>query len=365
MRTGFGLHVPACPDGAPLVGVAPAPRVANGVLAALLVTLLAGVTAPATAQSRVRAEVDTTLVTVGDRVTLTVSVEHPSGATVLWPDSISLEPFEAIDAVVEPTRTTGEVAVSTARVTLTAFELGELEIPPLEVTVLMPDGAREELTSDRFVVEIVSVGADEGGDIREIRGPLAIPVSALRLVLYFLLLLVPVLLAWLLYRRWRPGAPEEQVARGLPPRPAHEIALEELAALERSPLLQRGQVKEFHIAASDILRIYVERRFMVDAREMTTREILDGLERAGVGDTVREPLGRFLEQCDLVKFAKARPETTVSTETLGLGRDVVRDTIPEVPIADVPSAEPESPEPTDADVPPSSTDAVDPALELR
>ena len=59
--------------------------------------------APLAAQSRIRTDVDTTLVTVGDRVTLTVSVQHAAGATVVWPDSISMHPFEVLAAQVLPT----------------------------------------------------------------------------------------------------------------------------------------------------------------------------------------------------------------------------------------------------------------------
>jgi len=60
---------------------------------ALAAGLHASAPAPVSAQIRVRSSVDTTLVTVGDRITLTVQVEHPEDATVLWPDSLDLSPF--------------------------------------------------------------------------------------------------------------------------------------------------------------------------------------------------------------------------------------------------------------------------------
>ena len=290
---------------------------------------------PTAAQSTLRTELDTTVVTVGDRITLTLAVEHPVEATVEWPDSFTMAPFEVLDAAVTAPRIEGERATTSARLALTVFELGEVEIPALEVEVVGPDGTVEAFSSDRFAVEVVSVGADEGGDIREIRGPFAVPISALRLGLLLLLVLVPALLAWLLYRRWRPGPAEDSVERAPPPRHAHEIALEELAALERSPLLAEGRVKEFHIQLSEILRVYIERRFMVEALEMTSREILDGLERAGAGPRVRDPLRVFLGECDMVKFAKVRPDDATSLGTLRRGRALVEDTVPTVLVADV------------------------------
>ena len=43
-----------------------------------------------TGQSRILSEVDTTRVTVGDRIVLTVSVEHPAGTTVAWPSILPM-----------------------------------------------------------------------------------------------------------------------------------------------------------------------------------------------------------------------------------------------------------------------------------
>ena len=302
-------------------------------LPALLAALLLG--SPLAAQSSVGTTVDTTRATVGDRITLTVSVEHLTGAQVVWPDSLDLGPFEVVEARVAPSAE-GEAdgsARSTATFTLTAFELGALEIPGFEVEVVGPDGATEALATDAHRVEIVSVGVDESGEIRDIRGPLGIPMSLLRMLL---LILGPLLLLALLYtvaRRLR-ARDREEPDPTLPAleRPAHESALEALAALEGSGMLERGQVKEWHIEVSDILRTYVERRFRVDALEMTTREVLHGLERAGVDESFREGLSAFLAQCDMVKFAKVRPGPDQSRQVLELGRRLVQRSAPGVEV---------------------------------
>lgn len=288
---------------------------------------LAALPVDAEAQSRVRTAVDTTLANVGDRITLSVTVEHPVDAAVSWPDSLDLSPFEVLDARVLPTEADGEAARSTVLLSLAAFELGELEVPSFEVAVLGPDGSTESLETDRYGVEVVSVGSDEGGDIREIRGPLSIPLSAVTAALWaVLLVLLGVGLYAGLQRLGRKGTPEEPTS-GPPPRPAHEIALEALDALEASPLLGHGQVKEYHIELSDILRRYVEARFSVTALEMTTWEVLRGLERSGVDREVRSELKAVLEPCDLVKFAKVRPREAESRELLVAARTLVRRSI--------------------------------------
>ncbi len=259
---------------------------------------------------------------------LSLSVEHPSSATVIWPDSVDVRPFEVVGAQLLPGTQDGDAAVSTAAFSLTAFELGELEIPTVTVEVLYSDGARESLASDRFGVEVVSVGADEGGDIREIRGPFAIPIGALTVAAWLLLLIAALAAGAFGYRRWMRSRGDGTIEHGPPPSPAHEVALEALSALEQSPMLGRGQVKEYHIEASDILRRYVEARFRVPALEMTTWEVLDGLERVGVGADFRMGLRRFLDQCDLVKFAKDRPDEDRSRGAVTLARELVEATIP-------------------------------------
>jgi hypothetical protein len=146
-----------------------------------------------------------------------------------------------------------------------------------------------------------------------------------------LLLLLPLLLAALLFvvaRRLRSRKKEVQrPALGPLARPAHEVALEALAALEASRMLARGEVKEFHIEASDILRRYVEARFRVAAMEMTTFEVIAGLEAARADTRFRDGLSAFLEQCDLVKFAKVRPPVDASSQLIDLGRRIVLDSV--------------------------------------
>jgi hypothetical protein len=85
-------------------------------------------------------------------------------------------------------------------------------------------------------------------------------------------------------------------------------------------------VKEYHIEVSEILRTYVERRFSVPALEMTTREVAEGLQAARVDADIKERLQRFLDRCDLVKFAKVRPDAERSRSVLELGRELVRRT---------------------------------------
>lgn len=288
--------------------------------------------APAAAQAPlIRAELDTTAMTLGDRLHLTITVEHSPDATVVWPDSVKVGPFELVDATRQEPRTNGNRTRTTAVLTLTAFELGELEIPSIEVTLSPPDGEPTILSTDPMRVSVVSVGRDESGDIRDVKGPLDMPRSWLVVLLWIVTLAAIGATAYLLYRRMgrRPRAPV--VAPPAPIRPAHVIAYEALDRLASSGMLERGEVKPYYIAVSNVMRQYVEGRFGVPALELATHEVLDGLAGAGLPDGRYGGFERFFETCDLVKFARYVPSAARSGEIVPEARRLVALTEPPAP----------------------------------
>lgn len=286
-------------------------------------------------EPRIITSVDTTVVTLGDRITFRVDVDHSADAEVAWPDSLDLSPFQVVGARLAPPRTAGDAARSSMTLTLTVFELGDLELPSFDVEVLGPGGEGTTLSTNPYGIQVVSVGLDEGGDIRNVRGPLSIPLSPLRIFLVALVVvLVAAIVVWV-SKRMKPG---ELEGSGTMPaehyRPPHEVALEQLDRLDSSPMLERGEVKEFHIRVSEIIRTYIEGRFQVPALEMTTFDTVDGMDRAGVDPNLIDRFREFLDRCDLVKFAKHRPPSEVCQETLALGRELVETTIPKATVVE-------------------------------
>ena len=269
--------------------------------------------------------VDTTEIHLGDPISVRLDVDHPADWTVRWADSLDVAPFEVLDYRAAPPAASpdGDGMRSVAGLVVTSFELGELEIPSIAVDVAGPDGEVRALVTDPYRVGVVSVGLDESGDIREIRGPLSLARSWWTLVAWLLLAAAAGALALYLHRRRRAGPVAEPVKPKAPPRPHHLVALEALAELERSSLLERGQVKTWHVRISEIVRTYVEGQLRVPALEMTTREVVAGLRGAALGGEIVGSFHTFLAHCDLVKFAKLRPEADSSRELVGAARDLV------------------------------------------
>ena len=298
------------------------------VVAALLGVSLVAYASAQTDPPELVTALDSAVITVGDPVRLVVTVSHAQDAQVVWPEVFDIDPFELVDMrLLEPVAEGNRVR-SSAELTVTAFELGELNLPALEVEVIDAAGNAVRLATDAAVVGVESVGRDEGGDIRDIKGPLTIPFSVVTLLPWLAGLGVMGAAAYWLYRRYRRRQRPDVQVPVVPPRPAHEVALESLDVLEASGLLELGEVKTYHIRVSDIMRVYAEGRFEVEAMEMTTREVLDGLRRTGAVSGAIADFRQLLDRCDLVKFAKFRPDVPTSRDLVPLGRHLVEATTP-------------------------------------
>lgn len=137
-------------------------------------------------------------------------------------------------------------------------------------------------------------------DIRDIRPPVVIP-SGWAWVGWTLLVLAVAAAAFFLWRWWQKRRVIQAIVSPVPP---HVRAKQRLA----EALTLIGQPREFCIAVSDTLRVYLEERFSFRAPERTTEEFLLDLRKTDLlMRDQKDSLEDFLTRCDLVKFAKYEP----------------------------------------------------------
>lgn len=139
--------------------------------------------------------------------------------------------------------------------------------------------------------------------LRDIKGPLSLS-NRLNIILLLDILVVLVILVLLfIFLSRRKKAPVI-----IPKKPAHEIAYEQLDRLKAKDLIRQGRIKEYYSEISDIVRHYLENRFLLKAPEMTTEEFLFYVRDYGqLISEHKNLLKEFLQSCDLVKFAKYIP----------------------------------------------------------
>ncbi len=135
-------------------------------------------------------------------------------------------------------------------------------------------------------------------DIRDIRGPKAVPPAPWVMPAVLAAAILMVLCAYILWRRRPRTAPRRNLTLS-------EQVLERLEEIR--PLMRPATAREFAIAVSEVIRNYIEKRFEVIATQRTTEEFLQTLLQSSNEALVRHRslLAEFLQQCDLVKFAGA------------------------------------------------------------
>lgn len=115
-------------------------------------------------------------------------------------------------------------------------------------------------------------------------------------------------LGWLLIRAWRKRPPP-------PPPSARSLTLRALEKL-RSQLTTLDPYA-FSIAVSDLLRSFIGAQYGLRAAQQTSPEFLATIsDSSRFSEDDRTLLGRFLERCDLIKFARIEAGREESEELL-------------------------------------------------
>lgn len=110
--------------------------------------------------------------------------------------------------------------------------------------------------------------------------------------------------------------------------PPHVKALQALQELDDRQLWQQGKVKDYQTSLTDIIRSYLEERYSFSAMEMTTDEIVRELSKHDFDMSWSQKLREILQVADLVKFAKAEPDSDIHSRFMGLAVDFVEKTAP-------------------------------------
>lgn len=119
-----------------------------------------------------------------------------------------------------------------------------------------------------------------------------------------------------IYRRIRSRRPKPSKVPEVI-RSEDEIALSELAEVEKQDFLKKGNYKGYYFRISEILKVYVGDRYRFDAPECTTREMIRFLEdKKTMSDSLIDRLESIFERLDRVKFTDHFPSEKESKELL-------------------------------------------------
>lgn len=295
---------------------------------------------------RAEARVDSNTIVIGDWLRLHLTVVHPEEVTLsppVLPDSI--EGIEFIDRSAPSSRKTDRGIEESVVFTITSFDSGTHVIPPISIMYNRKDDTARSMTETTLLLIVVrGMAIDTTQDIRDVKPPISIPLSFAEMLPYILGVILLGGVAWLIFYIRKKRRRGESLLPSAPARPADELALEALQTLEAAKLWQRGKLKEYQSQLTDILRIYVERRFRVAAMESTTDEILAAESLASLPSQDFENLRVLLVRADFTKFARYQPVAAENEESLSLARKFVESTRVTTPALNGTGVEPASAE---------------------
>ena len=277
----------------------------------LILLLIGGVRGIASAQSvTVDATIDSLQILIGEQAKIKLQVSLDADKRAVFPiykDTL-VKGVEIIDVAKADTQmlNDGKRALITQEYTITSFDSALYYLPPMEVQV-----ENKPYYSKALALKVYSIPVDTlHPDI--FYGPKNIMPSPFvwedwYLAIACVLLFIPfVLLLIYLVKRIRDNKPIIRKVKVEPQLPPHQLAMQKIDQIKSEKVWQKGHTKEYYTQLTDVLRLYIKKRFGFNAQEMTSDEIINRWFEIKDKDAFKD-LCELFRTADLVKFAKHNP----------------------------------------------------------
>ncbi len=283
----------------------------------------AGLAPPEHLLARVTPEV----VKLGEPTTLELVITHAPTQRYELKTPGDLGDFEYLGQ--ERKRVDGtDTSTTTILVKLSAFKLGELQTPPLELEVAAPEGAAT-LPAPRVKLTVASsLPADsqtKGENLYDVKPPQELPIRSWRLLYALAALLAFALGGYALYRYLKRPRPVV-AAQEKPKDPVHVRARQALDALAAENLPAKGEFKPYYFRLSEIVRGYLGEMYGIEALESTTPELLSALNSRITPGLPMPEVAAFAEASDYIRYAKQLPTVEECKTHLELAYRIIHST---------------------------------------
>lgn len=276
-------------------------------------------------------KIDTSAIMIGEQTTMEIGMNMPEDFVAIWPaftDTLSKE-IEVVKKLSIDTLTDSGLLRLKQKLVITSFDSGGFTIPSSVFQYAKPNDTTIYSTSTGTLFLQVNVPVvDTTQAIKPIVGPMDEPLTfgeILPWILIGLAALAAILLAIYFIRKYKRKEPlfERKAKPALPP---HVVAITKLEELRLARIWQHGKVKQYHSSLTDIVREYLEKRYLFNAPELTSDEILEKLQSLKVNREAYDKLNGVFFLSDMVKFAKAQPTALENDLSLSHCIDFVNET---------------------------------------
>ncbi len=257
---------------------------------------------------KVTTSIDTTKNKIGAEFKLTIKANVDTISKVVFPKATSIGALEVIQSYKIDTIRNGNRYELIKKYGLAQFDSGKYVIPRLPILI---NG--KPVFSDSLKVEINDVKVDtlkqRMYNIKNIATAESNSVWWKYLMGLLLIIGTGAIVYWLLKKYQK----REKIVEIVYTSPI-EKATSLLQQLEIKELWQKGEIKSYYSELTNIARIYIEEEIKIPAMESTTSELIVSLRKVAAQKKLKlsketlENLEKVLQQADLVKFAKSKPQ---------------------------------------------------------
>jgi hypothetical protein len=268
-------------------------------------------TMPVFAQSvTVKMTIDSTVMPIGQQSKMHLEISGPASLNYSFPTFPGDTLIKGIEIMARGSLDTLEINKNQIRLRtdylITSFDSGLYYIPPVKILA-----GTDAVESNDLALKVVTYSVDTTKirifDIKGIqKPPFVLSDYILYILLFFLIYIIVLLIIWYVLRK-KYGILKGEKKTDVPLLPPHVVAIMELDKLKSEKIWKDGKSKLFYTELTDILRKYIQRRFQINAMEMTSEEILTLFKRDRNTQSVFQNLKQILQLADMVKFAKIQP----------------------------------------------------------
>lgn len=277
----------------------------------------------------IKVSTDSSKYLVGDYIHYNIKIKHKPNIEIYFPsivDSIKQLEFVKKDTIL--TKKGNDFVTTDYKFIFIGFDSNNVVIPSITIPYKFKNDTTIRFAkTDSLKILVSSVSVDTSKDIKDIKQPLKIPFDWKNLLMWIVIILIILALVYFIYKKYIKGRKKitkEKIVIKLP----HERALESLDELEKKQLYQKGLIKEYHTEITEIIRKYFEERFGFPALELTTTEAINFLIKIPEAKEIVNLTNDFLNNADMVKFAKFVPMNDVNEEMMKQARLIIEKTIP-------------------------------------
>jgi hypothetical protein len=274
------------------------------------------------------ASTDTTDYVIGDQIRFSLFIKMGKDVYIINPFfRDSLKNIDVLN-ISDPIASENETGKSVKYLcVLSRFDSAQVTIPPIKIEYrTVGDSTLKSVLSNPVTFKVHRMDVSVQEEIKDIKPPIRLFDYSFIIYILIALTVVSILVYYFIYKKYWKRKQELIVQKKEEKLLSHQLALRKLEQLEKEELWQKGFLKDYHSKITDIIREYFEKQFDLPALERTTTESLKLLSKHSQGAKVLDITSQFLNNADLVKFAKYAPLEIVNLEMMTQARNIVKKT---------------------------------------